>query len=95
MTCFPPKFDKQSVGMKEANYAHVLNNAKRGPIIDRIGWWTLWVSLWIGVAWSSGIGPLFFGSENFRSAYWVGTLVLALVALAAFMFLKWRQDRLS
>ena len=80
------------VGMEGPRYDYVLKNAKRGPIIDRIGWLAFWTVLWIGLAWSNGVAFLFFRGAT---AYYVGSVGSLLVMFAIFMLLKWRQDRLS
>jgi|EndMetStandDraft_8_1072994.scaffolds.fasta_scaffold286736_1 hypothetical protein len=79
----------------KASCAHVLENAKRGTLIERIGWLSFWVMLWFGAPWSNGLPYLFFSRDTANTAYWAGTFAVLPITFPIFMWLKWRQDRLS
>jgi hypothetical protein len=72
-------------------YSLVLARAKRAGMIDRVGLTIYYFAIWLGIAWSLFPFPsAFFPREYFVVSALAGPLGLLLLALAIFMWLKWR-----
>jgi len=84
---------EKASSMKDA-FSSVRARAKRGALMDRIGWITFNAVCWLAATWSLGIPFLFFPREYANVTYYVGTFGLLLVAWAIFVWLKRRHSPL-
>ena len=82
---------RASVMTPKQTYSVVLARAKRGGLIDRVGLTIYYIAIWLGIAWSLFPFPsALFPPDYFVVSALAGPFGLLLLALAIFMWLKWR-----